>query len=168
MLSCQSLNVSGDKTLKGYTMLKYLRGILVIKRSRIKASLTSSRKGSPEVKIEMPYDRGLFEEGLKAKGQVVGKIRGNVHYSISSYADLDSILGKNWHLRGFNRAGDCCYPILETIRFYIRQRRPLVEYIPLSKTQDERNTQSGEEPRLCVSFCFCACRWFVWQLAVNV
>ena len=67
MLSCQSLNVSGDKTLKGYTMLKYLRGILVIKKSRIKASLTSSRKGSPEVKIEMPYDRGLFEEGLKAK-----------------------------------------------------------------------------------------------------
>ena len=89
----------------------------------------------------MPYDRGLFEEGLKAKGQVVGKIRGNVQYSISSYADLDSVLGKNWHLRGFNRAGDCCYPILETIRFYIRQRRPLVEYIPLSKTQDERNTQ---------------------------
>jgi len=25
---------------------------------------------------------GLFEEGLKAKGQVVWKIRGNVHYSI--------------------------------------------------------------------------------------
>ena len=109
--------------------------------SRIKTSLTSSRKGSPEVKVEMPFDRGLFEEGLKAKGQVVGKIRGNVQYSISSYADLDSVLGKNWHLRGFNPAGDCCYPILETIRFYIRQRRPLVEYIPLSKTQDERNTQ---------------------------
>ena len=82
-----------------------------------------------------------FDEGLKAVGREVGKIRGTMHYSISRYADLDTILGKNWHLRGFNLAGDCCYPILETIRFYIRKRRPLVEYIPLSKTPNERNTQ---------------------------
>lgn len=100
--------------------------------SRIKSNLSSSRKNSPEVKIEMPFDKGLYDSSasLKAKGREIEVVRGVTHYSISSYSDLIPILGKNWQLRGINEAGDCCYVILETVRFYLRRRRLQVEYIP--------------------------------------
>ena len=93
--------------------------------SRIKSSLTSSRKNSPEVRIEIPFDKGLYDSNasLKAKGKEVKIVRGVMHFSISSYSDLVPILGKNWHVRGINEVGDCCYVILETVRFYLRRRR---------------------------------------------
>ena len=102
--------------------------------SRIKASLSSSRKSSPEVKIEMPFDKQLFDKGLRTKAwEVDCTVRGNKLYTISCYDDLDDLLGKNWHIRGLNPAG---YPLLDTIRFYIRRRRPLVEYAPISGPAD--------------------------------
>ena len=63
-------------------------------------------------------------------------VKGNKLYTISCYDDLDDLLGKNWHIRGLNPASDCCYPLLDTIRFYIRRRRPLVEYAPISGPGD--------------------------------
>ena len=88
---------------------------------RIKSSLISSRKSSPEVRIEVPFDENVFDEGLRAKAQEVRcAAKGNKQYTISSYNDLDDLLGRNWHVRGLNPAGDCCYPILDTIHFYIR------------------------------------------------
>ena len=83
------------------------------------------------MRIEVPFDKRVFDEGLRAKAREVDRaVQGNKQYSISSYDDLDDLLGKNWHVRGLNPAGDCCYPILNTIRFYLRRRRSLVEYTP--------------------------------------
>ena len=93
---------------------------------RIKSSLSSSRKSSPEVRIDVPFDKDVFDKGLKAKAREIDRaVKGNKQYTISSYDDLDDLLGKNWHVRGLNPAGDFCYPILDTIRFF-----PLVEYTP--------------------------------------
>ena len=61
---------------------------------------------------------------------------------ITQYQDLDDLLGINWHVRGLNPAGDCCYPILDTIRFYIRRRRALIEYAPLP---DESKSKKVEQ-----------------------
>ena len=88
--------------------------------SRIKSNLSSSRTNSPEVRIEIPFDKDLYNStsGLKSKGREVKIIRGIMHYSLASYSDLVPILGKNWYIRGFNEAGDCCYVLVETVRFF--------------------------------------------------
>ena len=44
-------------------------------------------------------------------------MRGIVHYFTDSYSDL--ILGRNWYVRGINETDDCCYVILDTVRFYV-------------------------------------------------
>ena len=81
--------------------------------SKIKSNLSSSRKNSPEVRIEVPFDKGLYDSNtsLKAKGREFKVVRGVMHYSLSSYSDLNPILGKNWHVKGINEAGP--------FRFYI-------------------------------------------------
>ena len=112
---------------------------------RIKSSLSSSRKSSPEVRIEVPFDKNVFDEGLRAKAREVDcAVKGNKQYTISSYDDLDDLLGKNWHVRGLNPAGDCCYPILDTICFYICRRRPLIEYTPMPGEEGNRKLEQKQ------------------------
>ncbi len=97
---------------------------------RIKASLKSGRKESPIVKIEMPFDRVTFDGGLGVCGVPKRFIHGTQRYSISSFKDLNRLLGSNWHVRGINKNGDFCYVILNTAEFYLYHRRPLKEYTP--------------------------------------
>ena len=92
---------------------------------KIKSSLSSQRKPSPLVRIEMMYDQMVYEKGLKIKGKLKRQSRGVEHYTVEAYHDLDGILGCNWHYRGLNSAGDFCYVMLETIEFYLYRKRPL-------------------------------------------
>ena len=39
---------------------------------------------------------------------------------------------KSGHICGFNENGDFCYAILDTIHYYLRARRSLVEFKPAS------------------------------------
>lgn len=71
----------------------------------IKSRLQSSRKGSPEVKIVMDFDKTVYESGLKVLG-TLKKERGIEKYVIKTYSDLDTILGENWYIRGLNINGD--------------------------------------------------------------
>ena len=120
--------------------------------SRIKSNLLSSRKNSPEVRIEIPFDRGLYNSnaGLRSIGREVKVIRGVMHYSVASYSDLIPILGKNWYIRGINEAGDCCYVILEMVRFFLRRRRYQVEYIPDSGSEHGTKRIEKEQGYLLV------------------
>jgi hypothetical protein len=85
-------------------------------------------------------------------GQVKKVQRGLEIYAVTKYADLDDLLGPKWFIRGFNKNGDFCYALLDTIHFYLRARRPLVEYKP---------TNDSTKPKKCVHsqgyslvFCF--------------
>lgn len=97
---------------------------------RLKSSLVSRRKSNPSVKIEMTFDKDVYEKGLSAAGYVKCVKRGIEHNTIRSYSDLDDLLGVNWHYRGLNSVGDFCYVIEHSIDFYLYKRRPLVQYIP--------------------------------------
>ena len=96
---------------------------------RIKSTLLAKRKANPVTRIDMPFDRAAFEGGLKSHGQVKQYSRGTHRYKIAHYSDIEDLLGKNWHYRGVNSAGDFCYAILETVEFYLYHRRPLIHYI---------------------------------------
>ena len=73
----------------------------------------------PLVKLEMMFDKIMFDGGLRVAGKLKEHRRGIEHYSVSNYSDLDDLLGKNWHIRGLNKAGDHAYAILDSIDFYI-------------------------------------------------
>ena len=100
---------------------------------KITTSLSSQRRASPVVKIEMMFDKNVYEKGLKKKGKLKRQSRGVEHYTIEDYHDLDSLLGCNWHYRGLNSSGDFCYVILETVEFYLYRKRPLIYYIEKEK-----------------------------------
>ena len=98
--------------------------------SQIKSSLLSQRRTNPDIKIEMSFDKDLYNEGLRSAGFVKCIKRGIEHCTIRKYNDLDGLLGARWHYRGLNEAGDFCYIIENTIDFYLRKKRQLVQYIP--------------------------------------
>ena len=62
--------------------------------------------------------------------------RGVQRYKITKYADLNPLLGNNWHFRGINPNGDFCYVILSTLEYYLHKREPLKEYFPSNGSKD--------------------------------
>ena len=96
---------------------------------KIKLALTSSRKTSPEAKIELPFDEAMFDI-LKEKGTLKKKHRGKEIYGITKYGDLDDLLGSKWFIRGLNENGDFCYAILNTVAFYLKGRINIVDFKP--------------------------------------
>ena len=93
---------------------------------RIKISLQSSRKGNPEVRITMDFDKLLFDGGIRRVGTLKNKQR--VRYTIRNYSDLDEFLGSKWFIRGLNSNGDFCYAMLKTVCFYLSQFKKVVYY----------------------------------------
>ena len=98
--------------------------------TKIKVSLLSKRKESPNIRLEVPFDKLLYEGGLKSCGRFRRTYRGIQRYGIAKYSDLNPLLGVNWHYRGLNDVGDFCFVILETVEYYIFKRAPIIEYIP--------------------------------------
>ena len=41
---------------------------------------------------------------------------------------MDEVLGKNWHFRVVNKAGDFSYVTLQTVSFHLSKCRPILEY----------------------------------------
>jgi len=99
-------------------------------RLRIKCGLSCSRTGSPCVKISMSFDVLQFNGGLKCAGIPSEKKSGIRHYKLRNYADLNDLLGRDWHFRGINANGDYGYVLLDTVDFYLVKSRSFVEYIP--------------------------------------
>lgn len=99
---------------------------------RIKAALTSSRKSNPVIKIAMPFDKQTFLEGLGSVGYKHRQTKQLVWYRIAEFSDLDQLLGKGWHFRGLNLAGDYCYVYPGTTEYYLRRRRPIIQFLPTS------------------------------------
>ena len=63
--------------------------------------------------------------GLKAAGVPSCISAGIQHHKLKNYADLNHLLGRDWHFRGLNANGDYGYAVLDTIDFYIRKCRAL-------------------------------------------
>ena len=119
---------------------------------KIKRSLQNTRKSSPEVRIEMDFDKVLYDSGLKVHGQMKKVQRGVEIYNVTKYADLDELLGPKWFIRGFNENGDFCYAILDTVHYYLRARRSLVEFKPTSDNSRHRKCVYSQGYSLV--FCF--------------
>ena len=78
----------------------------------------------------MPFDQKVFSEGLASRGYVYKSTSQIIKHRIYQYSDLDDILGKGWHFRGLNSAGDFSFIVPKTTEYYLRLRRPLCHFIP--------------------------------------
>ena len=87
----------------------------------------------------MPFDRVLFDGGLKQAGVFRGLSHGHEVFSISQFNQLDSLLGEGWWYRCLNKHMNFCYVNRETIQFYLHYRSCIPEYDPANGVMKERS-----------------------------
>ena len=74
----------------------------------------------------MQFDKNMFCQGLQCRGIESRTVRGITYYKISTYKDLDELLGHNWHYRGINSAGDFCHVVLDTVEYHLCRCKLLI------------------------------------------
>ena len=92
---------------------------------QIKLSLNSRGRRDPVIRIEVPFDKLLFEGGLKMAGYYIIYTTHDVQ-GVKRYGDLSPLLGSHWYMRGLNERINFCYVNLLSIRFYLYKRQPLM------------------------------------------
>ena len=80
------------------------------------------RLEDPACKIDVEGHHHIFEDLLQRCTLTNGK------YAPSELSSLDSVLGKNWKKRIYNRLGDFAYVFEGTLTFCIRNRRPNISF----------------------------------------
>lgn len=95
----------------------------------IKSSLTSGRDRDPAVRLEVPFDKLLFQGGMRAAGKLLQVVRGEEHYGIEEHADLVPFLGDRWFVRGLNVHLDFCAVLAETVVYYLHKKAPLIDHL---------------------------------------
>jgi len=77
----------------------------------------------------MGFDELHFNGGLKPVSVASRKVCGVQRYKVHHYQDLNALLGQNWHIRIVHKRGEYNYVILDTMEFYLRKNRPVIEYV---------------------------------------
>ena len=93
-------------------------------RISIRQKLWSHRLNNPEVKIQSEVDENVFQNFVH--GLPTLQWRGDKYESIS---DLDQNLGKGWHQRIFNSAGDFAYVVDNTLKITMTRKQPITEFL---------------------------------------
>lgn len=101
---------------------------------QIKLSLNSKNRRDPDVRIEVPFDKMLFEGGLKQSGHYLGRSHGHDVYGIDKYSDLSHLMGAtDWYIRGLNERLNFCYANKNTVQYYLHRRQPIEHFTPTGK-----------------------------------
>jgi len=95
---------------------------------QIKRALNSGSRRDPAVRIELAFDRVLFDGGLAKHGYMKKSERGHEVYGIKRFSSLAAVLGDKWHIRILNEHSDFCYVNRQTVEFYLHQRPRIVEF----------------------------------------
>ena len=99
---------------------------------KIKSSPLGNRKSNPVIRLTMPFDLITFNEGLGVSEHIVKTVSKIKYIKIRRYEELNPVLGPNWHFRGINTVGDYSYIILDSVEYYLYQRRGIAHYIPVT------------------------------------
>jgi len=69
----------------------------------------------PAVRIELAFDRVLFDGGLAKHGYMKKSERGHEVYGIKRFSSLAAVLGDKWHIRILNEHSDFSYVNRQTV-----------------------------------------------------
>lgn len=90
----------------------------------IKEQLNGHRKTDSFVEIKIPVQKDTFNS-IAAFASFDAKLK---KFTVKSFTDLNEYLGKGWHYRILNAAGDFCFIIPGSLWFWLYERRPLTEF----------------------------------------
>ena len=88
----------------------------------IKSSLYSGRDRDPSMRLEIPFDKLMFQGGMKMAGKFVKVVEGEEHYTIDHHEDLSPLIGERWFIRGINSHLDFCAVVAKTVTFYLHKK----------------------------------------------
>lgn len=97
----------------------------------------SYRRKGVTVDVTIPFTKEAFAP-LRDAGYLRGKSLGRNVYGLEALEDWDHLLGKKWYLRIVNKWIDFCYVHVDTVQFYLRNRKPITE--PLLDQPETRST----------------------------
>ena len=121
------------------------RGSLFFDRlsRKIKQSLISSKKESPEVRIEEVCDSDVFEKFLMSIGTVRTFLGKEIH-CVKNPKDegLVNLLGNKWFERIINKNCDYCYVIEGTIQFWLLKKKSIKEFIHIGSQLVESDIEN--------------------------
>lgn len=101
---------------------------------RIKEELHCRRQSDQNIQIIVPVQKSTFDK-FKKHGVVSSKSHTRTVFKIENEASLDPILGKLWNRRIVNKHQDFAFVHIPTLRFWLREKRPLYEYNMYGKKQ---------------------------------
>lgn len=104
----------------------------------IKIGLFSSKRESPDVRIEERIDLDIYQDYFRNIG-VVMKSRGRDVHVVNDNNDLCDILGSKWFERILNVNGDFCYVVSGTVRFWLHERKAVKEFFYVGNSLLENN-----------------------------
>lgn len=95
----------------------------------VKSSLCSGRDRDPAVRLEVPFDKLIYQGGLMTVGRFLKVVRGEEHYGIANHQDLSPFLGNQWFIRGINAHFDFCAVISHTVVFHLHKKAPIYDHL---------------------------------------
>lgn len=94
----------------------------------IKFALFSTKRETPDVRIEERIDMDIYHKYLQHIG-VVKKFRWRDVHCVENNFDLCGLLGNRWYERIQNFNGDLdCYVIPGTVRFWLLEKKAIKEF----------------------------------------
>lgn len=108
---------------------------------KIKFGLFSSKRESPEVRIEACIDMDIYQAYLADIGVVKKSRERNVH-CLNDNNQLCDILGNKWYERILNINGDFCDVVAGTVRFWLHEKNPVNEFVYIGEKLFESHIQN--------------------------
>ena len=96
---------------------------------RIKFLLNSYRKRDPTCRIVMSFDSVSFDSLIiRSKPLPKAGLNSRQVYTIASMVTFEDLLGERWYIRRVNFAGDFCFVIPGSLKFYLKHNKGRTEY----------------------------------------
>ena len=93
-------------------------------KTAIKENLHGQRKVDSIVNIELPIPLHLFEEVASLGHKTQVSLRNRL-FTLNDISLLDTLLGKGWDRRIFNKQGDFSFVTPGTVTIWLKERQPL-------------------------------------------
>lgn len=94
----------------------------------IKFSLFSTKRESPDVRIEEQIDMDIYHKYFQNIG-LIKKSRGRDVHCVDNNFELCDLLGNKWFERIQNVNGDFCYVTPGTVRFWLHEKKAVKEFV---------------------------------------
>ena len=103
----------------------------------VKYALFFTKREAPDPSTEIEIEQDEFAYLTQNYGEAF-QDRKRTKYQIKKNKHLGKLLGKDWDIRILNRHLDFSFVILGTARYWLKERKPIVEFTVIGDTAIEQ------------------------------